>query len=189
MAFLGLADAIISIFPNPGGPGRTKIAPTGVALLPEMRSRPIDGYPSCRRMERFHGELGSREWQCSRFLLLAHLISPFSNGRLRRDLGLISGSLNISFPRSDGEDYTAHRAGSGAWIGDLALLSTGVRLVSVRAAEPSMMVQLPVRELTRLMRDDPRLYADFYALTYENFQTALRIVGNLGIPSTEKPTG
>jgi CRP/FNR family transcriptional regulator, cyclic AMP receptor protein len=49
-----------------------------------------------------------------------------------------------------------------------------------------MMLQLPVRELTRLMRDDPRLYADFYALTYENFQTALRTISNLTISSTEK---
>ena len=48
MAFFGLADAIISISPSPGGPGRTKIAPTGVALLPAgMRSRPIDGWRSC----------------------------------------------------------------------------------------------------------------------------------------------
>jgi hypothetical protein len=41
---VGLADAIISISPNPGGPGRTKIAPTGVALFPAgMRLRPIGG--------------------------------------------------------------------------------------------------------------------------------------------------
>ena len=33
MAFLGLADAIISISLNPGGLGRTKVAPTVVALL------------------------------------------------------------------------------------------------------------------------------------------------------------
>jgi CRP-like cAMP-binding protein len=100
--------------------------------------------------------------------------------------GLVSGSLNISFPRSDGEDYTLHRAGSGFWFGDLALFSSGVRLVSVRAAEPSLMVHLPVRDLEAMLRDDPRLYADFYALTYENFKTAFRIISNLGIASTEK---
>jgi CRP/FNR family transcriptional regulator, cyclic AMP receptor protein len=100
--------------------------------------------------------------------------------------GLVSGSLNISFPRSDGEDYTLHRAGSGFWVGDLALFSSGVRLVSVRTAEPSHMVHLPVHDLEALLRDDPRLYADFYALTYENFKTAFRIISNLGIASTEK---
>jgi CRP-like cAMP-binding protein len=100
--------------------------------------------------------------------------------------GLVCGSLNISFPRNDGEDYTVHRAGSGFWLGDLALLSRKRRLVSVRAAEPTIMVQLPARELGRLLRDDPRLYADFYALTYENFQTALQIIANLTITSAEK---
>jgi CRP/FNR family cyclic AMP-dependent transcriptional regulator len=35
--------------------------------------------------------------------------------------GLISGSLNISIPRADGEDYTVHRAGTGFWFGDLAI--------------------------------------------------------------------
>ena len=100
--------------------------------------------------------------------------------------GLVSGSLNVSFPRGDGEDYTLHRAGSGFWVGDLALFSGGVRLVSVRAAERSLMVHLPVHDLEALLRDDPRLYADFYALTYENFKTAFRIISNLGIASTEK---
>lgn len=100
--------------------------------------------------------------------------------------GLVSGSLDISFPRGDGEDYTLHRAGSGFWVGDLALFSKGARLVSVRAAEPTLMVQFPAPELNRLVRADPRLYADFYALTYENFQTAFRIITNLAITSAEK---
>lgn len=100
--------------------------------------------------------------------------------------GLVSGSLNISYPRADGEDYTVHRAGAGFWIGDLALFSSAPRLVSVRAAEPTLMAQLPGKELARLLRNDPRLYGDFYALTYENFRTALRIISNLAIASTDK---
>lgn len=48
------------------------------------------------------------------------------------------------------------------------------------------MVHLPVHDLEALVRDDPRIYADFYALTYENFKTAFRIISNLGISSTEK---
>jgi CRP-like cAMP-binding protein len=100
--------------------------------------------------------------------------------------GLVLGSLNVSFPRNDGEDYTLHRAGTGFWVGDLALFSSGVRLVSIRAAEPTLMVHLPVHDLAKLLRNDPRLYADFYALTYKNFKTALRIISNLAITSTEK---
>lgn len=100
--------------------------------------------------------------------------------------GLISGSLNISIPRADGEDYTAHRAGAGFWIGDLALFSQGPRLVSVHAAEATLMAHLPAHELNRLVEEDPRLYADFYPLTYENFRTAFDIISNLAMPSAAK---
>ena len=113
---------------------------------------------------------------------LVYLASDAPNGVF----GLVSGSFNISFPRGDGQDYTLHRAGPGFWVGDLALFSRGPRLVSVRAAEPTQMVQLPANDLARLVRDDPHLYADFYALTYENFQTVYRIIVNLAIPSTDK---
>ncbi len=100
--------------------------------------------------------------------------------------GLVSGALNISFPRGDGEDYTIHRARAGFWIGDLAMLAGKPRLVSVRAAEPTVMVHLSVQDLAKLLREDSRLYADFCALTYENVETALRLVSNLAIASTEK---
>lgn len=100
--------------------------------------------------------------------------------------GLVDGSLKISFPRSDGEEYVLHRAGPGFWVGDLALFSRGPRLVSIHAAEPSTLVQLRAQELVKLVREDPRLYDDFYALTYENFRTAFQIITNLAIPSIEK---
>jgi CRP-like cAMP-binding protein len=100
--------------------------------------------------------------------------------------GLVSGSLNISFPRGDGEDYTIHRAGAGFWIGDLAMLANKPRLVSVRAAEPTVMVHFSVQDLAQLLREDPRLHADFSALTYENVEIVLRLVSNLAIASTDK---
>lgn len=94
--------------------------------------------------------------------------------------------MNISIPRGDGEDYTVHRAGAGFWVGDLALFSEAARLVSVRAAEPTAMVHLPPRALKRLISRQPRLYADFYSLTYENFRVAIHIISNLGISSSDK---
>ena len=54
--------------------------------------------------------------------------------------GLVRGSINIAYPRNDGEDYIAHHAGSGFWVGDLALFAKGLRLVSIHAAEPTTMV-------------------------------------------------
>lgn len=100
--------------------------------------------------------------------------------------GLLQGSLNISIPRADGEVYTVHRAGSGFWVGDLALFANGGRLISVQAAEQTWMIQLPNHDLIQLVQDDPRLYEDFYALTYENFATTFQVVANLTISSTPK---
>lgn len=100
--------------------------------------------------------------------------------------GLVSGSINISYPRGDGEDYTVHRAGSKFWFGDLALFSDQPRLVSIHAAEPTVTVHLASPDLARLVREDPRLYGDFYSLTYENYGLALRIISNLAITSTDK---
>ena len=100
--------------------------------------------------------------------------------------GMVSGSLNISIPRGDGEDFTIHRAGAGFWVGDLALFSDGARLVSVHTAEPTTMVHLPAQALQKLITREPQLYADFYALTYENFRIAFQIISNLAITSTDK---
>jgi CRP/FNR family transcriptional regulator, cyclic AMP receptor protein len=61
--------------------------------------------------------------------------------------GLVSGSLNISFPRGEDDDYTIHRAGAGFWIGDLALISGKHGLVSVRVAEPTVMVHFAAKDL------------------------------------------
>jgi CRP/FNR family cyclic AMP-dependent transcriptional regulator len=36
------------------------------------------------------------------------------------------------------------------------------------------------------VEEDPRLYGDFYALTYENFRTAFQIISNLAISSADK---
>lgn len=100
--------------------------------------------------------------------------------------GLVSGSLSISIPRGDGEDYMFHRAATGFWIGDLALFADHIRIVSVRADEPLVMVHLPAADLRALVTRNPTLYADFYALTYENSSTLMQIISNLAIPSSEK---
>jgi len=100
--------------------------------------------------------------------------------------GLVSGSLNVSFPQADGHDYTMHRAGRCFWVGDLALFSEGPRLVSVRAAEPTQMVQLPAKELARLVRDDPQLYADGRRGSTGARRGNVPIPGRIGAIAAEK---
>jgi len=100
--------------------------------------------------------------------------------------GIIEGRLALSIPRADGEAYTAHRAGKGFWVGDLALFSKRPRLLSAQATEPVLAVHLPPNDLTKLIREDPRLYEDFYELTYENMQLAFQLISNLAISSSTK---
>jgi CRP-like cAMP-binding protein len=99
--------------------------------------------------------------------------------------GLVEGALRISVPRDDGEDYVIHRADPGFWIGDAAQFSDGGRLVTLTAAGPTTVVHVPVEALERLVEVEPRLYRDFYALTHDNFRTALRLFVNSLVPESE----
>lgn len=100
--------------------------------------------------------------------------------------GLVQGSITIAFPRNDGEDYIAHHAGCGFWVGDLAVFAKAPRLVSIHAAEPTTMVQLRPHDIAKLVRQDPELHTDFYALSYQNVKTALNVLANLAIISIDK---
>jgi CRP-like cAMP-binding protein len=99
--------------------------------------------------------------------------------------GLVEGALRISVPRDDGEDYVIHRADPGFWIGDAAQFSDGGRLVTLTAAGPTLVAHVSVEALERLVEADPRLYRDFYALTHQNFRTALRLFVNTLVPESD----
>ena len=98
--------------------------------------------------------------------------------------GLVSGAFDISIPRGDGRSITMHRSEAGFWVGDLALLAHNKRLVSVYAAEDSIVVHLPVPAMRALVDKDPRYYEEFYALTYDNMATALQLLAALTAPTS-----
>ena len=99
--------------------------------------------------------------------------------------GLVDGALDISIPRADGQDFTIHRTESGFWIGDTAFVTKQFRLVSVRAAVSSRVAQLPQDELARLIVAKPEIVVELYRLTHRNFETALTLLGNLSVSSSE----
>jgi len=99
--------------------------------------------------------------------------------------GLADGALDVTIPRADGMDLSIHRADAGFWIGDLALFVGQTRLVSVVAATPSIVIHFPQSDLRQLVDAAPELIPEFYALTYENMATALRLLANLAISSSE----
>lgn len=99
--------------------------------------------------------------------------------------GLVNGSVDISIPRADGTDFTVHQAERGFWIGDLALMSSASRLVSVRAATDVLAIHLRSKDVLALIKEQPTLLFDFYALTYANLATALFLLSNIAIASSE----
>lgn len=99
--------------------------------------------------------------------------------------GLVSGLLDISIPRADGEEITIHRVEAGYWVGDLAMFAKHVRLASLCAIEDSRLVQLPQDKLISLVKSYPDLMTQFYSLTRKNFELALNILGNLSITPSD----
>ena len=100
--------------------------------------------------------------------------------------GVMQGAVRITAPADDGQDFTLHQEGSGFWIGDLALFASTQRLISVIATQRTEALFFPSSRLERLVRENPEYLRDFYALSHENMQKALRIIANLGATGTMK---
>ncbi len=99
---------------------------------------------------------------------------------------VLAGSLKMTVPADDGQEFVAHRAGAGYWIGDLAMLSDQTRLVSVVATSPTRVLFVPGKRITDMLETTPEYYRDFYALTHENMRGALRILANLAVPRADQ---
>ena len=99
--------------------------------------------------------------------------------------GVVSGILDLSVPRADGEDLVVHRVGEGYWVGDLALFARHVRMISIRVVEASRLVQLPQEKLLPLVASQPELMTDFYNLSRMNVELALRLLGNLSVTPSD----
>ncbi len=100
--------------------------------------------------------------------------------------GILSGAVQVTVPADDGQEFTAHRDEAGFWIGDLASLSDGTRLVSVEATIPTRTLFVSNSRIEQMLDRQPLYWRDFYALTHENMQTALRILANLAVTRADR---
>ena len=100
--------------------------------------------------------------------------------------GVARGSVDLSIPRDDGEEIVVHRTQPGFWVGDLALLSSRPRLISVTAATNVITAFLPRTALTGLLERYPELIRDFYVLSQRNMATALQLIANLSVPRADE---
>lgn len=99
---------------------------------------------------------------------------------------VLSGGVQITAPADDGQEFVLHREGAGFWVGDLALFADEPRLVSVVTTQETHALYFPNGRVTKLVQSKPDYIRDFYALTHENMQTALRIMANLAVTGSEK---
>lgn len=99
---------------------------------------------------------------------------------------VLNGGVQITAPADDGQEFVLHREGAGFWVGDLALFADALRLVSVVTTQQTQTLFFPNAQITRLVQRNPDYIRDFYALSHENMQTALRIMANLAVTGTEK---
>ncbi|HEX5788877.1 MAG TPA: Crp/Fnr family transcriptional regulator [Woeseiaceae bacterium] len=99
--------------------------------------------------------------------------------------GLVSGALEVSIPRIDGQEVIVHRAEPGFWIGDLALFAGQSRLITLRATNGCQVVQLPQERLKPLVEANAELMRDFYELSHENMAMTLRLLGNLAVTGAD----
>ena len=90
--------------------------------------------------------------------------------------GLAAGALDVTLSLTDAGPVAVHRGEVGFWIGDLALLAEGERLVSVRARRRSRVYVVPGRAVRALLQAQPEHWPRFYALTHRNTRTALHLL-------------
>lgn len=101
--------------------------------------------------------------------------------------GLLDGALEITAPAPGADMVTLHRAGPGFWIGDSALLSAQPRLVSVVAAQDSMVFHAPARCILALLAREPAWWRCFYDLGHRNMAVALTLlVESLALPPASR---
>lgn len=140
------------------------------------------------------GWLASRSPEAQELILAGGRVRPFSAGETlyRYDdapdgmYGLLSGNLAVSIPNDIGSEYVVFQATPGFWIGDLALFADQRRMVTVSALSEVRAFFIPQTHLTNLVRDNPSILREFYALTHANMALQMQLLSNLAIPNSEK---
>jgi CRP/FNR family cyclic AMP-dependent transcriptional regulator len=100
--------------------------------------------------------------------------------------GMVSGAVSVSAPSDAGSDFAVYQAQPGFWIGDSALFSHQVRIVTVTAVQETTALFLPQNKLKALVEKHPKLIHDFYFLSHRNVAIAVRLLANMAITQSEK---
>lgn len=93
--------------------------------------------------------------------------------------GLSEGLLDVSIPVDHQHDVVLHRATSGFWIGDSALLAGSVRTVTISAASDGQLFKLPAASIHRNLEKHPEDWICFYRLSHLNANRGLNALAEV----------
>ncbi|MCA8879518.1 MAG: cyclic nucleotide-binding domain-containing protein [Rhodobacteraceae bacterium] len=90
--------------------------------------------------------------------------------------GLGSGAIDVYFAPADEDPVLVHRAETGFWIGESALLAHNQRIISLSAATECRVFRVPAPALRSLLSSAPQHWPAFYELTHANCLLALTLL-------------
>jgi CRP/FNR family transcriptional regulator, cyclic AMP receptor protein len=100
--------------------------------------------------------------------------------------GVVSGGILLSVQGRSGHLSPAHIVRSGTWFGHGPLMTRRRRLLGATAIEPSVLVQIPLTVLDRLVARDPALARPIGAISDYTQDVTISCVADLLIPDTER---
>lgn len=100
--------------------------------------------------------------------------------------GIVTGGLGVFLSRRDGTTGLSTIVRPGTWIGEAPLQSGGERVISLRAVEPSDLLCVELRDLERLVGDDPEVRRRYGWMLLINTQHTLQAMSDLQIPGSGK---
>jgi CRP-like cAMP-binding protein len=101
--------------------------------------------------------------------------------------GLAQGGIGVLLPSGGSEMVLAHVLRPGAWFGLGPILAKSRRTLTFRTVEPCRTAQVSLADLNAIGQRNPDLFRRLGALSEAGFYNlAIRIVGDLLIPSGEK---
>lgn len=71
--------------------------------------------------------------------------------------GVLQGRVRFSAASIEGKEVVLYSTGPGTWFGEIGLFDAGPRVVDAFAAEPSVLLVLPRRDLLALCRSESEL--------------------------------
>jgi CRP/FNR family transcriptional regulator, cyclic AMP receptor protein len=93
--------------------------------------------------------------------------------------GVLEGTVAVYVPPHDSRSSLAYVAGPGFWIGDVAAVRGGKRLVTIQAVSRCRLLRLPRAELQRILGKDPVCWSYMALLLAQNFARSIRLISAL----------